>query len=24
MGAQYIDQLQIRMDHWLHGIGRER
>ena len=19
MGAQYIDQLQIRMDHWLHG-----
>ena len=22
MGAQYIDQLQSRMDRWLHGIGR--
>jgi hypothetical protein len=22
IGAQYIDQRQIRMDRWLHGIGR--
>jgi hypothetical protein len=22
MGAQYIDQLQIRMDGWLRGIDR--